>query len=244
MSRVVIFGATSAIAQAFTRLLAQKGATFHLVARNEPDLTAIAADLRVRGAPQVTTRAADLADIDALGSLCDEAVDRLGGIDVALIAHGTLPDQVGLLASVPEALAAVRINALSPLAIALHLRSRMSAQGSGTIIILSSVAGDRGRPSNYLYGASKALLSVAGGGMAAEHKKTGIKILLIKPGFVDSPMTRQFRKGLLWSQPHQVAQRIAALLDAGKSGVYYVPGWWRWIMAIVRNVPNFVIARL
>ncbi len=244
MQRIAIFGATSGIAEAAARVFAGDGARFFLVARNEVALGDMVADLKVRGAGGVETRKADLSDMGALAALCDEANEALGGIDVALIAHGVLPDQAACEASAEETLNVLQINTLSPAALMIRLGAILATQGSGALVILSSVAGDRGRPSNFIYGASKALLSTLGQGMALKLAARGVKVLVVKPGFVDTKMTAAFTKGLLWASAADVGGAIAAAVKAGRSGTIYTPGWWRLIMLVIKFAPGFLVKRM
>ena len=225
MLRIAIFGATSGIAEAAARDFAKDGAQFFLCARNAVALADMAADLNVRGSAHIDTRVADLSDTGALSVLCEEARAALGGIDVALIAHGVLPEQALCEASAEKTLEVLQINTMSPAALMIQLGEIMAAQGSGSLVILSSVAGDRGRPSNFIYGASKALLSVLGEGMALKLAARGVKVLVVKPGFVDTKMTAAFRKGLLWASAAEVGGAIVAAVKAGRSGTIYTPGW-------------------
>ncbi|HEY4344541.1 MAG TPA: SDR family NAD(P)-dependent oxidoreductase [Parvibaculum sp.] len=244
MLRIAIFGATSGIAQAAARDFAKEGAHFFLVARGATALADMAADLTVRGAGGATVRVADLSDPGSLAALCDEAREALGGIDVALIAHGVLPDQEVCEASAAATLDVLQINTMSPAALMIRLGDIMSAQGSGTLAIISSVAGDRGRPSNFIYGASKSLLSTLGEGMALKLATRGVKVLVVKPGFVDTKMTADFKKGLLWASAASVGGAIAAAVKAGKSGAIYTPGWWRFIMLAIKFAPGFLVRRM
>ncbi len=244
MSRVLILGATSAIAQEVARGFAIDGARFFLVARNETALADIAADLEVRGATEVATHTADLGDLALLDELCETARAALGGIDVALIAHGVLPDQAACEASGAAMLDVMRINTQSPAALMTRLGNIMAAQGSGSLIVISSVAGDRGRPSNYIYGASKAFLSVMGEGMALAFAPRGVNVLVVKPGFVDTPMTNAFPKGPLWASAQAVGGDIVAAVKKGKRGVIYTPFWWRFIMLVIRFAPGFVVRKI
>lgn len=244
MSRIVIFGATSAIAREAARSFAKDGASFFLIARNETALADMAADLKVRGAQGVATHVADLCDLDSLAGLCDKSRDALGGIDVALVAHGILPDQKACENSVDAALGALRVNAMSPAALMTRLGEILRSQGSGSLVVISSVAGDRGRPSNYVYGASKALLTIMGEGMALALGRSGVNVLVVKPGFVDTPMTAAFPKGALWASAKSVGEEIAAAVRKGKRGVIYAPFWWRFIMLIVRFAPGFIVSKI
>jgi len=244
MQRIVIFGATSGIAEATAREFAKEGTSFVLVGRDVEALGDIGADLKVRGAGSVEILPSELSDVDALPKLCADVGVKLGGIDVAIIAHGVLPDQEACEASADTLLDVLKINTLSPAVLMTELAQLMLSQGSGTIVVLSSVAGDRGRPSNYVYGASKALLTVLGEGMALKLKGRGVNLLVVKPGFVDTKMTADFRKGALWASAAQVGASIVTAVKAGKSGVIYTPRWWQLIMLVIKLAPEFVVRRL
>ena len=242
MKRVAIFGATSAIAQAAARQWAA-GAHFVLVGRDDIALGDIAADLKARGAEEVTIQVADLVDLDRLGELCGEVEKALGAIDIALIAHGVLPAQEIVGDSSRLFIDLARINALSPAVLMLELGQIMKRQRQGHLVIVSSVAGDRGRPSNWAYGCGKAMLSVMGEGMGLELDGTGVNVVVVKPGFVDTPMTADFPKGPLWASPDQVAGDVVKAVSKGGSRIIYTPFWWRWIMLIVKFAPGVVIKR-
>jgi decaprenylphospho-beta-D-erythro-pentofuranosid-2-ulose 2-reductase len=243
MKRVLIIGASSAIAEAAARLWAVQGASLFLVARKADRLQAIAADLSVRGAAKVGTQIMDATDVAAHAAMFDAALAELGGIDIALIAHGTLPDQKACEASVELALKEIDNNGLSVIALATCLANLMEAQGSGCIAVISSVAGDRGRQSNYVYGAAKGMVTRFLQGLRNRLAKKGVQVLTIKPGFVDTPMTAAFKKGALWAQPDDVARGILAAIEKGKNEVY-LPGFWWLIMAIIRHIPEPIFKKL
>ena len=243
MQKILIIGATSAIAEATARCFAAEGATLHLLGRKPERLQMIADDLKLRGAAQVSTGALDVDDIAAHAAALDAAQRALGGIDVALIAHGTLPEQSLCSASTELALREFHTNAGATLALMNALAPRLEAQGQGTLAVISSVAGDRGRQSNYLYGAAKSAVSTFAAGLRNRLFHSGVHVLTIKPGFVDTPMTAQFRKGALWATPEQVGRRIHAAIIKRRD-VLYVPGFWALIMLIIRSIPEFIFKRL
>lgn len=244
MQRIVIFGATSGIAEATAREFAKDRARLLLIGRNGVALEDIKSDLVVRGATSVDVLVANLGEMAGLGDLCRTAAERLGGIDVALIAHGVLPDQAACMASSDAMLDVLQVNTLSPAVLMVELGTVMAAQGGGHIVVLSSVAGDRGRPSNYIYGASKSLLSTLGEGMALSLKDKGVKVLVVKPGFVDTKMTAAFRKSALWASAADVAGAITKAVKAGRSGVLYTPRFWQFIMLVVKFAPGFIVRRM
>src|SRR6185437_9083593 len=149
----------------------------------------------------------------------DRAFDTLGGADVTLIAHGTLPDQSRCDADADYALREFAVNGTSTIALATRIVQKLDAQGSGTLAVISSVAGDRGRASNYLYGSAKGAVSTYLSGLRQRLNARGVNVLTIKPGFVDTPMTAAFKKGLLWAKPDQVAHGIVGASDHRRSVV-------------------------
>ncbi|MBV8063074.1 MAG: SDR family oxidoreductase [Nevskia sp.] len=243
MQKILIVGATSAIAEATAREFAARGASLYLAGRNAGRLEAIAADLRVRGAGQVASEALDCNDFERHGPLLDHAEQALGGLDLALIAHGTLPDQQQVQDSVELTMTELRTNGLSVVALCTLLAPRFEQRRAGAIAVISSVAGDRGRATNYVYGAAKAMVSTYLSGLRQRLARSGVQVLDIKPGFVDTPMTRQFKKGALWATPEAVARGIVRALDR-RAGVVYLPGFWRLIMWVIRSLPEPLFMRL
>ena len=243
MSRTLIIGATSAIAEATARLLAGRGGSLYLVGRNVARLEAIAADLTVRGAAHVATETLDLNTLALHEPMIERAFVALGGIDSVLIAHGTLSEQRACQLSVAQSLAEISTNALSVVSLLTLLGNRLEAERSGAIAVVSSVAGDRGRASNYVYGSAKALVTAFCSGLRQRLASAGVRVITVKPGFVDTPMTRNFRKGLLWAKPEAIARGIVRAMDRGR-GTVYLPAFWRPLMLAVRLIPERFFARL
>lgn len=243
MKKILIIGANSAIAQAAARLWAAQGHRLYLLGRSEERLAILAADLKVRGAAVVAHGVLDVDDFDRHAAALDSAVNALGGLDIALIAHGSLPDQRACERDVDLALAALRTNALSVIALVTLLASRFEAHKGGTLAVIGSVAGDRGRQSNYVYGTAKAAVAVFLQGTRNRMHKSGVRVLTIKPGFVDTPMTAAFAKGPLWASPEQVGRGIVAAVERG-ADVVYLPGFWRLIMWAIRALPETIFKRM
>jgi short-subunit dehydrogenase len=241
--RIVIFGATSAIAQATARRLAQRGASLHLVGRDAAKLDAVRADLAARGAQRVTASQADLDQLERHAALIDEAEAALGGLDAALIAQGTLSDQKACEADFARTAAELHTNFTAPASLAAELANRFEARGAGTIVAISSVAGDRGRQSNYVYGTAKGALSTFLQGLRGRLHAKGVRVVTVKPGFVDTPMTAAFPKGPLWASPDAIAAGIVKAMDRG-TPVVYLPWFWWPIMFILRHVPERIFVRL
>ena len=242
MRRVLIVGATSAIAEAAARRFAEDGDSLCLAGRNAARLEAIAEDLRVRGATQVDTLVLDANDFAKHVAALARTTERLGGLDTVLIAHGTLPDQAACQASVEATLQALATNAISVIALLTLVANRFEASRAGTIAVISSVAGDRGRQSNYVYGTAKGAVSLFTQGLRNRLARSGVKVVTIKPGFVDTPMTAAFKKGALWATPDQVGRRIHRAIARGED-VVYTPWFWRWIMAVITAVPERIFKR-
>ena len=243
MQRVLIVGATSAIAEATARRFAARGAALFLVARNAPRLDAIARDLEVRGAARIATATMDMNDLSAHAGTLDAAWRHLGDVDVIVIAHGTLPDQAACERSVEAAMAEFATNATSTIALLTALAPRIESRRAGTIAVISSVAGDRGRASNYLYGSAKAAVTAFLSGLRQRLGRSGVNVLTVKPGFVDTPMTREFKKGLIWATPDAVARGIVRAIDTGR-GVAYLPWFWAPIMLAIRHIPEPLFRRM
>ena len=241
--RVAIFGATSAIAQATARLLAKRGARLHLVARDAAKLEAVRADLSARGAAAVSTALSDLDDPARHAGLVDAAIEALGGLDAALIAQGILPDQAQAASDPEIARQSLHTNFVAPALLIGVLAERFEARGAGTLVAISSVAGDRGRASNYIYGSAKAALSTYLAGVRNRLHAKGVKVVTIKPGFVDTPMTAHFPKGALWASPARVAEGIVRAMERG-TAIAYVPWFWWPIMLVIRLIPEAIFVRL
>ena len=242
MKKILIVGATSSIAEAVARKFAKRGDALFLVARDERRLQAVAADLKLRGSTQVDTFVLDARRLDAYSTLLEAAFHRLGSIDVTLIAYGTLSDQKACEQTPGMLSEEMMVNAVSIMELCLQLASRLERQRSGVIAVISSVAGDRGRGSNYVYGAAKAALSTFLSGLGQRLYRSGVAVVTIKPGFVDTPMTASIKKGALWASPGTVARDIVRAIGRG-TPVLYTPWFWRPIMSVIRAVPELVFRR-
>ena len=237
MKKVLIIGATSSIAEHCARIWATRGDELYLVGKNEVHLKTIAADFEVRGASIIAINCVDLNEIDRHVELLDAAEDAMGGVDVVLIAHGTLSNQKSCELSVNETLQEIQTNALSTVSLLTLLANRFEAKRHGTICVISSVAGDRGRSSNYVYGSAKAMITAFTSGLRQRLYKSNVAVVTIKPGFVDTPMTSEFKKGFLWAKPNVVSAKIVKAIDKKRPEVY-VPSFWRLMMIIINLIPN------
>lgn len=244
MKRVLIIGATSAIATACARLWAAQSSEFFLVARNSEKLQQTAADLEARGAGAVTTYVMDATDFAAHPAMLQHCLARLQQIDIVLIAHGTLPAQKICEQDVNQTLREFNNNSTSIIALLTLLANHFEVQRCGTLAVISSVAGDRGRPTNYLYGSAKAAVSTFCEGLRARLFKSGVQLVDIRPGFVDTPMTQGLPlPAALVASPEQAAKRIIAGIDRN-TATLYTPGFWALIMLIIRSIPQPLFKRL
>ncbi len=243
MSGTLVIGATSAIAEATARRLAARGDPLYLVARDGERLGAVAADLAMRGSPRVGSERLDANDLTAHEGMLERAERFLGGLDRVLIAYGTLSDQKACEDSVALTLRELHTNALSVVALLTLLANRLAQRGSGTIAVISSVAGDRGRSANYVYGSAKALVTTFLSGLRQRLSRKGVAVVTLKPGFVDTPMTAAFEKGWMWAKPERVAAGIVKAMDR-RAGVVYLPAFWRPIMLLIRLIPERIFRSL
>jgi decaprenylphospho-beta-D-erythro-pentofuranosid-2-ulose 2-reductase len=242
-SRVLLLGATSAIAGGVMRPLAQSGASFYLVARSPQKLQAVASDLRTRGASAVFTCVMDLDDTAAHETMLAEAAEKLGTIDLALLAHGVLGDQEKAQTNYAATEAILKTNFLSAVSLITWLANYFESTRQGTLAVISSVAGDRGRKSNYIYGASKGALNIFLDGVRNRIDRSGVHVLTIKPGFVATPMTAHLPQNALFAHPAVVGKGILKAIDKRKD-VAYVPPIWALIMLIIRSVPNSIFKKM
>ena len=241
--KILIFGATSAIARATAHLFAARNDELFLIARNAERLKSLTQDLNIRYQKNYQYLAIDLDTINTHAEIIAKGSAALNGIDAALIAHGTLPDQKICENSVPATLATFTTNCLSVISLATLLGNELAVQKHGCIAVISSVAGDRGRQSNYIYGAAKGAVSLFLQGLRNRLSKENVNVLTIKPGFVDTPMTQSFKKGLLWAQPETIAKLIVKSIDK-KYDVIYTPKYWGYIMQIIQFIPEKIFKRM
>lgn len=240
--RVLILGATSAIAMATARKLAGQRATFYLVGRNTERMESVASDLRVRSGMPVYIDTLDLTDTALHEAMLQRAVAAMGAVDLALVAYGILGNQQDAQASFASASAILNTNFNSVVSLLTWLGNYFESQGSGLLAVISSVAGDRGRKSNYVYGASKAALNVFLDGMRARLDRKGVHVLTIRPGFVSSPMTAHLPKNKLFAEPDAIATGILKAIRK-RTDIVYLPPVWGLIMFIIRSIPQSIFKK-
>ena len=241
---ILIIGATSAIAQATLRRYASEQANLYLLGRNQAQLDTIAADAKVRGANEVHTAQLDVNQFETHQTVLNQVFETLKTVDAVLIAHGTLPDQKACEQDVHRTMTELSTNGISTISLLTLLANQFEKQQHGTIAVITSVAGDRGRQSNYVYGAAKGMVSIFLQGLRNRLYAHNVQVLDIKPGFVDTPMTADFKKGALWAQPEQIAKNITTAIDKKQSKTLYTPIFWMGIMFVIRNIPEAIFKRL
>jgi short-subunit dehydrogenase len=242
--KILILGATSAIAQAYARRRAARGNDFVLAGRRGDRLLAITADLTASGATSAETTVLDLASIDGIEPEMRNIRTRFGEPDEVVIAYGVLGDQPGAERAPAQARALIDSNFTSAAVWILALLKDRPEGHPLTIVGIGSVAGDRGRASNFIYGSAKAGFDRFLEGLAHKYDGSPVRIIRVKPGFVDTPMTAGIQKGgLLWAKPDQVAADIERAVEKGRRLVY-TPWFWWPIMMIIRHLPWFVFRRL
>jgi decaprenylphospho-beta-D-erythro-pentofuranosid-2-ulose 2-reductase len=242
MARVAIFGATSAIAAEVAALHAARGDALHLVGRDPDKLAALAARLAGARVPPRCIRA-DFADLDANAAVVARVLAASGGLDTVLIAHGVLGDQEASERDFAEAERSIRVNFTSVVSLLVPLANHLEAARGGRLGVITSVAGERGRPRNYTYGACKGALNLYLQGVRSRLYPAGVSVTTLKLGPVDTPMTVGHEKNRLFAQAPQVARDIVRAMDARRREAF-VPRVWAAIMPVVRMTPEALFQKL
>lgn len=243
MRRVLIVGATSAIAHETAKIFASERARLFLIGRNREKLAAVADDLLAKGADEVETFLMDVTEFDRHEELLLKATEAFDGLDAMLIAHGSLPDQQACEQSVPETMAAFRTNCLSVIALLTLFANYFERQEYGAIAVITSKSGDRGRRSTYVYGAAKGAVDIFLEGLRSRLFKAGVSVVTIKPGLVDTPMTAAVPKTIFFASAKTVGKGIHKAMMNGGNEVY-LPWFWRWITLIIRMIPEPLYKRM
>ncbi len=244
MRKILIIGGTSAIARATALNFAKDDAALFLADINLSRLEEVRKDLHaLSGNSNIETGEFALADVDVHKELFDKALSVLGEIDAVLIAHGTLPDQEKIQNDNQAVVEQININFTSVVSLATIAGAYFEQKGKGCLAVISSVAGDRGRGSNYVYGAAKGGISLFLQGMRNRFADKNISVVTIKPGFVDTPMTAHLPKNPLYSSPETVGKTIYNAMKNGKD-IVYVPGFWRLIMLVIKMIPESIFKKL
>ncbi|NQV26887.1 MAG: SDR family oxidoreductase [Rhodopirellula sp.] len=243
---VVILGAGSGIAKALCQRMAARGCSLALCGRDTTELERDAADLRTRHGVKVSVLDFDALHFETHDDLWNRCLAQFDGhIDGAVLCFGTLPDQKGCEVDQSQLRTAIDVNLTAAASILNPIAAHLESNKSGWLAVVSSVAGDRGRQSNYIYGAAKAGLTAYLAGLRNRLQPSGVHVLTVKPGFVATPMTAGILdpKSPMVASPERVAQDIDRAIEKRRN-VIYTPWFWKWIMVIIRNIPEPIFKRL
>ncbi|HYU46489.1 MAG TPA: SDR family NAD(P)-dependent oxidoreductase [Terriglobales bacterium] len=244
MRRIVILGATSGIALEFQRQLARHGRELLLVARSPQRLAALQSDLLARGAKDVLTVAADLARIQHHAGIFDFVRRSFPKFDTVLLAYGAMENQKDSEASVDVLLDELHVNFVSAAALLTLFAADLEQRRTGCLAAITSVAGDCGRRSNYVFGSAKGGLALFLQGLRSRVHPAGVKVITIKPGPVLTSMTDHLENSARFAQPERVARDIIRALERRSPDILYTPWFWRPIMTAVRHIPEPLLKRL
>lgn len=243
MKWVLILGGSSAIARACAASLAERGYALYLAGRDQDELARDADDLALRYGIESRYAHFDADDTGRIEGFIDQVVAEVGDLHGLVVAYGYLGEQSVAAQSQQETLSILQRNFVSAVCVLNRVAASLEAQGDGFIVGISSVAGDRGRQSNYTYGAAKGGLSLYLEGLRNRLFASGVRVLTVKPGFVDTAMTYGLPGMFLVASPRSVGEQIVRALDKGRN-VIYVPWFWRYIMLIIRHIPEVLFKRL
>jgi len=240
---IVIFGATSEVAQRVARIHAKAGDSMILIARNQTHLDSIKADLLLRGASNIDSLYSDFDNMKEHQNLLKQIEQKSEDIAKYYFFYGMLPDQKACENSWEMTYDALTTNFLSVVSLLTHIANKVEKETDRGIIVISSVAGDRGRQSNYIYGTGKGALTLFLQGLRNRLHPSNCTVTTIKPGFIDTPMTKDFDKGILWASADKVADDIYKAAAKGKNEVY-TPRFWAVIMLVIKSIPEAIFKRL
>lgn len=244
MKNILILGANSGMAKALIRRLAGPDTRLILASRNLAELRRTAADAAVRGqGPQPLVIGFDALRLETHSRFVQDLMRRVRTLDEVYVFFGALHPQAEAQKDFQLAQEMLTANYVGAVSVLERLAPHLERRKQGLIVGVSSVAGDRGRQSNYFYGSAKAGFSTYFQGLRNRLAKSGVRVLTVKPGFVDTPMTRHLKKGLLFASPETIARGLIKAVRQ-KRNVVYLPGYWRWIMLVVRSVPEFIFKKM
>jgi decaprenylphospho-beta-D-erythro-pentofuranosid-2-ulose 2-reductase len=242
--KIIILGATSGIALEVQRHLARQGHELLLMARSSQRLAELQSDLLIRGAQQVLTYSADLSSVQQHAAIFEFARRAFPDFDTVLLAYGSMRDQKDSEASVDVLLEQLQVNFVSATAILTLFAADLERRRTGCLAVITSVAGDRVRRSNYVYGSAKGALSLFLQGLRSRLHPAGVRVITIKPGPVQTPMTDHLSNAARFADPEHVARDIVRALERRAPDILYTPRIWRYIMTGVRQIPETIFKRL
>ena len=240
---VLIIGATSSIAKALAHQMAQQGVALHLAARDKFEVERITQDIAIRYQAPISWSVFEALDYHTHPQLFQKALDNLGSLDGVVVCLGELGNQEKAQVDFDHAQRIINSNYTGVVSVLTHGANYLATQEHSFIIVISSVAGDRGRQSNYIYGSAKGALSLFVQGLRNRLSSSGVHVMTVKPGFVDTKMTFAKEGMFLVASPEQVAISVMRALKKGKD-IVYIPWFWWSIMLIIRTIPEFLFKQL
>ncbi len=243
MKNILIIGATSSIAKNCAKIWANEKNNFYLTGRNKIKLNQVVSELKEQGNQVVMSKAIDLNKINNYSIFINEIISEFKKIDIVLIAHGSLGDQKESELNLDKMMEEINTNALSTISLLTILANYFEKQKNGSIAVISSVAGEKGRAQNYVYGSSKAMVTTFLSGLRQRLNDKNVAVITIKLGMVDTPMTKQFKKGFLWSKPDKVAKKIVTAIKNNNEEVY-IPKFWWLIVSFIKLLPNKIFKKI
>lgn len=237
MKKILVIGANSSLVKETLLKLVNRQSEVFLVARDCKKLILLEEDLRSLGIAHISKLEFDLSDVECYSVLIDKAWAALRHVDLVLIGHGTMPSQIELVSSIETTINLYKINLLSPVLLLLRISEKMESQGSGHIAVFSSIAGDFGKSSNFIYGSAKGGLTIFLQGLRSRLNRKGITISTIKPGPVNTPMTSQNKDVRLMISAQNAGNIIASKI-LKKREIIYVPWWWSLVIGFLRILPE------
>ncbi len=240
MKKALVIAATSSLGAAICAVLARRNYSLFLTGRDVTELEIIAADLRIRHNANVLIGKFDLAYVTfSAGNFLEDVEEKFGSFDAAFLLAGDMGTAAHDEKNIEQV---VKVNYLQPLKLLELLAEKMAAGRGGSVAVISSIAGDRGRQSNYVYGSAKAGLAASASGLRNKFSRRGVHIMTVKPGFIDTPMTYGMQSPLIYSR-EKAAETIVKALRR-KKDVVYVPFFWRYIMLIIILIPEKIFKRM
>lgn len=243
MKNILIIGATSSIAENCAKIWAIEKNNFYLTGRNEKKLQELTSELKLKGSQLVMSQIIDMNKINDYPTLVKKIITKFKKIDIVLIAHGSLGDQKDNEQDLTNMMEEINVNALSTVSLLSILANYFEIQKKGSIAVISSVAGEKGRSKNYIYGCSKAMVTTFLSGLRQRLSNKNISVITIKLGMVDTKMTKQFKKNFLWSKPHVVAKKIVSAIKNNDEEVY-IPKFWWLIIASIKLLPDKIFKKI
>lgn len=243
--KAVVLGASKGVGRAIARELASKGAELFLLGRDQVDLQRSAADLEQRGMGKhrVHIGVCDLEQPERFHEALAQAQHALSGLDTVIVTAGLFATQDRLENDLEFARRMLTVNFANTVIFCEHARQRLVANGGGTLCVISSVAGERGRKPVVMYGASKAGLSAYLEGLDHKYHEVGLRVVTVKPGFVKTGMTEGLKPPPFAGEPEQVARDVVRAIDRG-TPVLYTPRIWALVMFVIRLLPRFVMRKI